>query len=716
MIRPVFRFFIFLLFVGIFTAKVKGQDNFGGPYEPDSTTVLLMHFDGDVTNETNRTGDARIFGDVSYISTKSAGDFDQQLRLNNDAAQKKSHLQVPDTAALDLTGNWTMELWVNVFTFGTDSDDWRWQPRLYFKPGDGGPDGDVPYYYSNYFFNIFGSNRDFATGYWNPEAENWVEIRSPQNVMKVGEWFHLTFIRDTSRQMIMQMIHQNANNRAQLTSNPDNLELVHFEILDYGSDGLTGQPRTSDQPLFIGTSPQLDTTFANLDGFIDEVRISNTVRRFNIPPIISNVTNLDNQQSDISYEISASVETMSYLNLGQVRLHYQVDDRSWNAVDMSNKTGAAYRATIPSQEVGSTIKYWISAETKGGLRATKPASAQSSNTYYRFGIWRDSTQVLELSFDESTDGEDPDDQSQYDAAVSYEGLTEPKYGAGDEEEGDQALHFSSEDSTYLGVSPTFQSSDNFLVDLKFKAQDSVPRAGTRLIYKGLPGVFYYSNYQVFIDEGGLIRPSAYLPNNETYLGPILGPFLILDSPESRIEAGKWYHLIFGLDSGVAFARLKNLEGDIINERGGPVDHSPVTTDDSLFIGGLGSEVSAPHFNGLMDDIRVFNYAPNRYLPDSLRDTGLKPASSTPKRVELKQNYPNPFNPSTSITYKLPRPSNVKLSVYTVTGKKVITLVDEFRQTGSYTVSFNGSELASGVYIYRLRTRDFTKTRKMLMIK
>lgn len=88
----------------------------------------------------------------------------------------------------------------------------------------------------------------------------------------------------------------------------------------------------------------------------------------------------------------------------------------------------------------------------------------------------------------------------------------------------------------------------------------------------------------------------------------------------------------------------------------------------------------------------------------------------PDTYSLSQNYPNPFNPSTKIEFGLPERSDVRLTVYTVTGRKVATLVDETRDAGSYEVRFDASQLASGVYFYRLEAAEFTQTHQMMLVK
>ncbi len=84
---------------------------------------------------------------------------------------------------------------------------------------------------------------------------------------------------------------------------------------------------------------------------------------------------------------------------------------------------------------------------------------------------------------------------------------------------------------------------------------------------------------------------------------------------------------------------------------------------------------------------------------------------------LAQNFPNPFNPSTNIMYALPKRSHVLLEVYDITGKKVMTLVNEIKAAGNHTFHYNAKGLASGMYLYRLQTGDgFNQTRKFILLK
>ncbi|MEW6653644.1 MAG: Ig-like domain-containing protein, partial [Bacteroidota bacterium] len=99
-------------------------------------------------------------------------------------------------------------------------------------------------------------------------------------------------------------------------------------------------------------------------------------------------------------------------------------------------------------------------------------------------------------------------------------------------------------------------------------------------------------------------------------------------------------------------------------------------------------------------------------------TDVKNQYALPPEFKLEQNYPNPFNPSTVISFQLSAFSHVSLKVYDVLGREVATLVDEFKQPGSYNckLRIENGELPSGVYLYKLTAGNFVQTKKMLLVK
>jgi len=113
-------------------------------------------------------------------------------------------------------------------------------------------------------------------------------------------------------------------------------------------------------------------------------------------------------------------------------------------------------------------------------------------------------------------------------------------------------------------------------------------------------------------------------------------------------------------------------------------------------------------------------ADNMYLIDSLF---VDIVLSVPRRIDgipesysLSQNYPNPFNPETHIQYSVPKSGHVRIEIFTLTGRKVQTLVDSYHRSGVYEIAVNAGNLSSGTYFYRMQAGDFQKTKKFILLQ
>jgi hypothetical protein len=97
-------------------------------------------------------------------------------------------------------------------------------------------------------------------------------------------------------------------------------------------------------------------------------------------------------------------------------------------------------------------------------------------------------------------------------------------------------------------------------------------------------------------------------------------------------------------------------------------------------------------------------------------TAVNDNSTIPHTFALEQNYPNPFNPSTVINFSLAKSGKVTLSLYDLLGRQVSELVNDTREAGIYEVKFDGSNLVSGVYFYRLQAGDFVQSKTLMILK
>jgi concanavalin A-like lectin/glucanase superfamily protein/type IX secretion system substrate protein len=124
-----------------------------------------------------------------------------------------------------------------------------------------------------------------------------------------------------------------------------------------------------------------------------------------------------------------------------------------------------------------------------------------------------------------------------------------------------------------------------------------------------------------------------------------------------------------------------------------------------------------NFKGILDDIRIYNYALSQQEIQNLYTSVESPKENKiPDKFSLKQNYPNPFNPSTKIEYILPKAEQVKIEIFNLLGQKIKTLINKQMPAGSHEIEFTAKDLPSGVYLYRIEAGEFQEVKKMVLLK
>jgi len=198
--------------------------------------------------------------------------------------------------------------------------------------------------------------------------------------------------------------------------------------------------------------------------------------------------------------------------------------------------------------------------------------------------------------------------------------------------------------------------------------------------------------------------------------------LVVDNQKNVFVTGQ----SIGVNSNYDITSLKySSNGDslIVRRYNGSIngiDYPQYMTMDSLqniYIAGTTDyNFNSNSYNNSGPAIVTFKYA-NSTLSEVLSNS----VEILPGTFALKQNFPNPFNPVTEISFELPMPSNVSLIIYDILGREITKLINnEFKTAGIYNIQFNGQNLASGIYLYRITAKnsasEFTKTLKMMLIK
>ncbi|MBU0560439.1 MAG: T9SS type A sorting domain-containing protein [Bacteroidetes bacterium] len=713
--------FVFAVSLVLYEQALFAQtlEPIGGPYTADSNTVLLLHFDGDYANAAATLGKtaAAAIPHSTNLATKLSflnqsgplAGLGKSLRIDNSSINDSTYLTVADTAAFDMTGNWTIEAWANIFTFGSGSSDYRWVPRVVMKPGD-----DV-FWHPNYWLEMWGDARLFHGGYYTSN-DAFISVTSPDNMFVPGEWVHLTFIRDTSRAFIAVMVHDaNKNLKGFLTR---------------GFDKVQDIPNLTAQDLHIGwagskkiVAPSTDSW---LDGFVDEIRISNVIRNFAGPPVIQSATLLPNQPSTAtSYPVEISVFP---LNAGgsmtNVEVKYRSDTLSaFSSVTLSSTGDNKYTGDIPAQAFGKQVQYYYATKDNNNLTSLSPSNAEdlTNPSYYAFWVFQPYAKTLDLTFEEGPSG-NPIDHSSNNATITT--FVDFKYsidipvGGGTYSLDVKATDGIKIDSNWVTATSPFLAAEEFTLDCWLKP-DSANRPYVRIIINpSAEQDWNNANFELSFRPGAAgenVFTARYWKIDGS------GTVAVQDTlPAQTTHVGKWRHVIIERNkTNGNFAMVIKDENDqlmfskTVNEMKAPlmagapmvIGRSWFLTDDQYYVG---------PYRGLIDNVTLYNYP-------AANITGVSEELEMPNEFKLLQNYPNPFNPSTVIEFTLPKFQQVSLVIYDILGRSVKTLVNEERHAGQHRVTWNstnnlGLAVSSGVYFYEMKTSDMVKVRKMMLLR
>lgn len=271
----------------------------------------------------------------------------------------------------------------------------------------------------------------------------------------------------------------------------------------------------------------------------------------------------------------------------------------------------------------------------------------------------------------------------------------------DSDEYGKVILFDGIDDGLLVESNPLEGATNFTVEVIFKPDLSWPaNEEQRFIHIQDPA---NDNRRILIELRLTDDHQWYL---DTFIKSEISK-LALKLQTALHPVGQWYHAALVYDN----RSMKHFVNGI-EEISGEVDYLPITNAHTS----IGTRMNQRSwFKGSIAILKVTHSAltPENFINNvtsSTVNTFMK------KGYQLKQNYPNPFNPATSIKYSIPKGSFVSLKVYDLLGKEVATLVNENKPQGNYRTEFNGMNLSSGTYYFRILAGDFVQTKKIVLVK
>ncbi|MBT3245025.1 MAG: T9SS type A sorting domain-containing protein [Bacteroidetes bacterium] len=319
------------------------------PYSVDNNTLVLLHFDGDFENQSSLTSNPEPHGNRSFVDNSALG-LGQCLYLNNSSQGNQSYLDIADHNNLDLSGDWTIEMWFKPKSFGNSSSR---RFTLINKVGSSNK------FSSNYAVYMIPSNDWYANSlrcFYYPTEQverNPASMGTDRGFLELNTWYHFVFTRNTSDKTLKLIIHDSER------------KLLHYASMAYCNE-VASQPLINSNPLFIGSSNQSNTYF---DGYIDELRISNVVREFEISSTALSL--LAPKGGEVWQSGSQQQINWSCENIENVKIEYSTDNgNSWQLI--SNSTPA------------STGHFdWMVPETSSLQCFVRITDTSDENTYHK---------------------------------------------------------------------------------------------------------------------------------------------------------------------------------------------------------------------------------------------------------------------------------------------------------------------------------------------
>jgi hypothetical protein len=254
--------------------------------------------------------------------------------------------------------------------------------------------------------------------------------------------------------------------------------------------------------------------------------------------------------------------------------------------------------------------------------------------------------------------------------------------------------------------------DHFYIDYRTSSIPIIGGCDYALDFSVYYGVFRYVNTTTLFPEETAIWNLVSIPLIKTELEP-LPPEDLIQTATTGCPVLNWVHPI-DCEYRTGYNIYRSISGSNYDLAGSTDCSTNTFTDVGIQLNGGGTanyKVKAK--NGTRESISSNIISVNIVAIDKKQFKLENQLISSPV---LLQNYPNPFNPSTTINYSIPKAQNVSIIIYDILGKKVIDLVNGYKEAGDHSIEFDGSNLFSGVYYYVMRNDNFVQTKRLVLVK
>ncbi|NQV14709.1 T9SS type A sorting domain-containing protein [bacterium] len=453
--------------------------------------------------------------------------------------------------------------------------------------------------------------------------------------------------------------------------------------------------------------PPNGTTFASIEGYVYHAygsfadNTTYSIRAFTPSDIILGggppaITDFSVTLTDfgVADAVTVSANMVDGSAVASAVVTYRVDGGTWTDVAMTLGEGDLWSGTIPATNTeGALVEYYLMAADDGednqpDVMTTMFPSDTTIATGSLLGYHTQAAgpSIADLQYSPFDRGNSYYVQSVVTASGIVTGFDEPAAAGG-------LFSFQSEATMGYGI-------------LCVDASDYVPTRGDHITVTGLL-VERYDEATAIINATTTVNSSG---NTEQYI-VLTGADLVAD-PEGYESNSVSLGAVSVTSINSYDWTVNDGTGDFLIDDDWLISDSPA----DLAINALEVGGALTLIKGVWNHSYATYKVQIRDLVDMGLAVGIDDGIGIPNQFSLSQNYPNPFNPATTIEYSLAQPGNHTLQVFDLRGALVTTLVDKASPAGAYSVTWNASSHASGLYFLRLNAQDLQQTRKLILIK
>ena len=411
-----------------------------------------------------------------------------------------------------------------------------------------------------------------------------------------------------------------------------------------------------------------------------------------------------------SQTVTASVTVSTLRNIDTAKVFYKVDDGAFTAVDMVDAGDNVWSGTIPAQAAGSIVEYYFYVVDDSSDVSELPTNHATGN-YLTYKVLDTDPTIYDIQYTHAESGLSPlhGCTVEFDAYMTMDGALAANF-KDDANKG--AVAVAQATGAYNGV--WVLADPSALATLK--EGDLVTVSGIvdddhEAYWQWQTNTYVVGTVTLKINETPLGTTPVTLADlegdPEAYEG-----VLVEITDDSEISSVNSYDLTMS-DGTYSFLLDDDMVADSILD---------INYNENAVVGMVDTLVVGDSLDNVIGVV-MYSYGSVKLEVRKGSDVTIKKVSEGPDAIDaipgkfaLHQNYPNPFNPVTTIRFDLASATNVKLTIFDITGRVVDELVNTNMNAGSYDLRWNATHLSSGMYLYRIETPEFTATNKLLLLK